>query len=260
MKKRQLLFPLVFLLGTVLIGALTVGLFLLSGGKAEPIPEPPTVPEEQEIQTEPPQEPVGVVIIDAGHGGEDGGAVGVTGLVEKDLNLDLAKRLAALLEQQGFEVIMTRTEDVLLYDRNTNYEGRKKVLDLAARQAIGDANPDAIFVSIHANTFSQPQYHGLQIWYGAGNPDGATLAEQIRRAVVDSLQPDNHRQSKQAGSNIYLLYHLNNPAVLVECGFLSNPTECRALGDAEYRDQLALALCQGIMAYYENDACEGRTQ
>ena len=258
MKKRQILFPLVFLLGTVLIGALTVGLFLLSGGKAEPIPQPPYVPEES--QTEEAREPEGVVIIDAGHGGEDGGAVGVTGLVEKDLNLDLARRLAALLEQQGFEVIMTRTEDVLLYDRNTNYEGRKKVLDLAARQAIGDANPDAIFVSIHANTFSQPQYHGLQIWYGAGSFGSAALAERIRCAVVDSLQPDNHRQSKQAGSNIYLLYHLNNPAVLVECGFLSNPAECKALEDEAYRDQLALALCRGIAAYYENDACEGRTQ
>lgn len=260
MKNRKLVIPFVFLLGTVLIGALTVGLFLLSGGKAEPIPGPPTVPGEQESGEEQPQEPVGVVIIDAGHGGEDGGAVGVSGLVEKDLNLDLAKRLAALLEQQGFEVIMTRTEDVLLYDRNSDYEGRKKVLDLAARQAIGDAHSDAVFVSIHANTFSQPQYHGLQIWYGAGNPGSAALAEQIRCAVVDSLQPDNHRQSKQAGSNIYLLYHLRNPAVLVECGFLSNPSECKALEDEAYRDRLAHALCQGIAAYYENDACEGRTQ
>ncbi|MBR5880589.1 MAG: N-acetylmuramoyl-L-alanine amidase [Clostridia bacterium] len=184
------------------------------------------------------------MIIDAGHGGEDGGAVGVTGLVEKDLNLDLAKRLAALLEERGYRVIMTRTEDVLLYDRNTDYHGRKKALDLAARQAVGDANPDAVFVSLHANTFSEAIYHGLQVWYSPNNPEAAVLAECIRACVTAQLQPENHRQSKPAGSNIYLLYHLGTPAVLVECGFLSNPTECRMLEDDAYRDALALALCQ----------------
>lgn len=251
MKKNLTLMPALFLLGTLLIGVLSIGLFLLSGGQAETIPAPP---EQTEQTTDPPAQVDGVVILDAGHGGEDGGAVGVTGLLEKELNLDLAKRVAALLEQHGVKVIMTRTEDVLLYDRNTNYEGRKKALDLAARQAIGDANPDAIFVSIHANTFSQSQYHGLQIWYGANHAGSATLAEQIRLEVVSTLQPDNHRQSKQGGSNIYLLYHLNNPAVLVECGFLSNPGECRSLEDESYRQALALALCRGILAYYESDA------
>ena len=193
------------------------------------------------------------VILDAGHGGEDGGAVGVTGLLEKELNLDLAKRLCTLLEAEGVRVIMTRTEDVLLYDRNTNYEGRKKVLDLAARQAIGDQYPEALFVSLHANTFSQSVYHGLQIWYSPNHESSAVLAECLRSEVVGNLQPDNHRQSKQAGSNIFLLYRLQQPAVLVECGFLSNPTECRALQEDAYRQQLADALCRGILAYYENE-------
>lgn len=229
---------------------LCIGLFFLSGGTMDKAP--PNMPQEQA----PPEteKPKYTVIIDAGHGGEDGGAVGVTGLVEKELNLDIAKRLAALLEADGYRVVMTRTEDVLLYDRNVDFQGRKKVLDLAARQAIGDAHADGVFISIHANTFSQSQYHGLQIWYGAKNAQSACLAEQIRSEVVRTLQPDNHRLSKQAGSNIYLMYHLQMPCVLVECGFLSNPTECAALEDAAYRQELALALYRGIVAYHKDDA------
>ena len=250
MSKQRVLFPLMFLFVSVLICFLAVGLFYLAGGSLAPQEAPPA---EQQGAPEQPAKPLRVVIIDAGHGGEDGGAVGVTGLVEKELNLDLAKRLCALLEARGVRVIMTRTEDVLLYDRGADYEGRKKTLDLAARQAIGDQNPDALFVSLHANTFSQGVYHGLQIWYSPNHAESALLAESIRSEVVRALQPDNHRQSKAAGSNIYLLYHLQQPAVLVECGFLSNPTECRALEDAAYREQLALALCHGILAYYESD-------
>ena len=194
------------------------------------------------------------VILDAGHGGEDGGAVGVTGLVEKDLNLDLAGRLCALLEADGVRVIMTRTEDVLLYDRGVDYQGRKKVLDLAARQAIGDAHPDAIFISLHANTFPEEIYHGLQVWYSPNSEQSVLLAKSIRDSVVGTLQPDNHRQSKQAGSNIFLLHKLQIPAVLVECGFLSNPAECNDLEDPAYRDRLAHALYKGLCAYYACDA------
>ena len=250
MKKRMIVLPLVFLLGSVLICLLTVGLFLLAGGS---LAQTPTQPDEQQSVPEAPSGKPRVVIIDAGHGGEDGGAVGVTGLVEKELNLDLAKRLCALLEAEGVQVIMTRTEDVLLYDRGADFQGRKKALDLAARQAIGDANPEAVFVSLHANTFPQEIYHGLQVWYSPNNPKSALLAEAIRGEVVATLQPDNHRQCKQAGSNIFLLYKLQIPAVLVECGFLSNPAECGALEDAAYRDQLAHALYAGIVAYYECD-------
>lgn len=249
MKKRHFLLPLVFLACSLLICCLTVGLFMLAESGVEQKPAPP----EQQTQPEPQKGPVRTVIIDAGHGGEDGGAIGVTGLVEKELNLDLAKRLCTLLEADGVRVIMTRTEDVLLYDRGADYEGRKKVLDLAARQAIGDANPEALFVSLHANTFPQQVYHGLQVWYSPNNPKSTALAEAIRCEVVSTLQPDNHRQSKQAGSNIFLLHKLQIPSVLVECGFLSNPAECSALEDPAYRDRLAYALYKGIIAYYEHD-------
>lgn len=234
---------------SLVLCALCAGMLLLGGG----LPEAERSAPEQETQPAPAQD-LRTVVIDAGHGGEDGGAIGVTGLVEKDLNLALALRLCALLKERGYRVIMTRTEDVLLYDRSADYQGRKKQLDLAARQAIGDAYPDALFISLHANAFSRPIYHGLQVWYSPNHASSAALAEHIRTAVTDTLQPDNHRQSKQAGSNIYLLYHLQTPAVLVECGFLSNPAECRMLEDEAYRSALALALCEGIVAYYEDDA------
>lgn len=244
MKAYGLRAATVFLISTLVIGAMIVGFFFLSGGELS-----------HDVDATPlPEQPVRVVIIDAGHGGEDGGAVGVTGLLEKDLNLDIAKKLESLLTKNGYSVIMTRTEDVLLYDRSAAYKGRKKALDLAARQAIGDQYPNAIFVSIHANAFSEQIYHGLQIWYSPNHASSARLAQEIRGAVVGSLQPENHRQSKAAGSNIYLLYHLKSPAVLVECGFLSNPAECRALEDETYRQELALALYRGIAAYYESDA------
>lgn len=251
MKKRMILLPLVFLLGSVMICFLAAGLFLLAGGSLESKPD---LPKEQETQPAPPARPPRTVIIDAGHGGEDGGAVGVTGLVEKDLNLDIAKRLCTLLEADGVRVIMTRTEDVLLYDRGADYQGRKKVLDLAARQAIGDAHPDAIFISLHANTFPEEVYHGLQVWYSPNSEQSVLLAKSIRDSVVGTLQPDNHRQSKQAGSNIFLLHKLQIPAVLVECGFLSNPAECNDLEDPAYRDRLAHALYKGLCAYYACDA------
>ncbi len=250
--KRAVLAALIFVGVSLVMCVLCAGVFFLSGGEMEQglptVPEQGTAPE--------PEQPKHTVILDAGHGGEDGGAVGVTGLVEKDLNLDLALRLAALLEARGYRVIMTRTEDVLLYDRGVDYQGRKKALDLAARQAVGDAHPEAVFISLHANTFSEAIYHGLQVWYSPNDPRAAVLAECIRAGVTASLQPENHRQSKPAGSNIYLLYHLQTPAVLVECGFLSNPAECHLLEDDAYRDALALALCEGIAAYYE---CEDET-
>ena len=250
MIKQRVLFVLVFLCVSVLVCLLAVGLFFLAGGELTGDAAPPT--EQESLPGQPPK-PLRTVILDAGHGGEDGGALGVTGLVEKELNLDLAKRLCALLEADGVRVIMTRTEDVLLYDRGVDFRGRKKVLDLAARQAIGDQNPDALFVSLHANTFSQSVYHGLQVWYSPNHDQSAVLAECIRSEVVSALQPDNHRQSKVAGSNIFLLDRLQQPAVLVECGFLSNPTECRALEDDAYRQELAYALYRGILAYYESD-------
>ncbi len=186
------------------------------------------------------------VILDAGHGGEDGGAVGEGGIYEKDLNLDITLRLEALLKQNGITVVCTRTEDILLYDRNVDFKGRKKLLDLAARLKISRETPNSIFVSIHQNSFSQAKYSGLQVYYSPNHPSSALLAQTIQSTVRNRLQPQNSRLIKAASSNIYLMDRITTPAVLVECGFLSNEQDRTALSDENYRAQLAEVLALAI--------------
>lgn len=187
------------------------------------------------------------VILDAGHGGEDGGAVSSSGIFEKDLNLAVAQKLKTLFEANGVNVIMTRETDTLLYDKNVDYKGRKKALDLAARLKIGESNPDSIFVSIHMNAYPLPQYHGLQVWYSLNHPQSLLLAKNIQKIVCETLQPQNERTVKPATSSIYLLHHLSTPSVLVECGFLSNDTEAERLKDPDYQSRLAVAIFLAIM-------------
>ena len=120
------------------------------------------------------------VVLDAGHGGEDGGAVSASGVFEKDLNLSIAKKLEKLLTSCGISVVMTRTEDVLLYDKTVDYHGRKKALDLAARRKITEETENAIFVSIHMNAFPASQYSGLQVWYSPNNSHSKILAQSVQ--------------------------------------------------------------------------------
>ncbi len=189
------------------------------------------------------------VVIDAGHGGEDGGAVGVDGSFEKDLNLNIAFLLRDMLESNGIRTVLTRDEDILLYDRNVDYHGRKKVLDLAARLKIGKETENSVFVSIHMNSFPQQQYSGLQVWYSPNDSRSAEIAENVRKNVVSLLQEQNTRKIKPASSNIFLLNRLESPAILIECGFISNPTECSLLNTQEYRKQLAFAIFASISEF-----------
>ncbi len=180
------------------------------------------------------------VVIDPGHGGEDGGCSGADGTTEKDVNLSLSLTLADILRMCGVDVTLTRTEDILLYDRNVDFKGRKKVLDLRARLDCAAAHPEADFISIHMNAFPEARWHGLQVWYSKNRAESLTLARSIQSAVETYLQPENERRIKPAGSNIFLLDRAVTPAVLIECGFLSNPEECAALSTSAYRKKLAL--------------------
>ncbi|MBQ9780540.1 MAG: N-acetylmuramoyl-L-alanine amidase [Clostridia bacterium] len=188
------------------------------------------------------------VVIDAGHGGEDGGAISANGLYEKDVNLAVAFALRDLLEMNGISVVMTRDEDVLLYDRNVDYRGRKKVLDLAARKTVADNCENCLFVSIHMNAFPQTQYSGTQVWYGTQNPLSESIAADIQKNAL-LLQPNNHRKIKAAGSSIYLLDNIRTPCVLVECGFLSNPEEAARLSDENYQQALAFMIFSSLSSY-----------
>ncbi len=191
------------------------------------------------------------VIIDAGHGGEDGGAIGVNGTLEKDINLAIALELEEMLRAAGIKTRLTRDTDTLLYDRNSDYHGHKKSQDMAARLAIAEEYERAVFISIHMNSFPQSKYKGLQVYYSPNSPLSAELAQMVQDIVATNLQPTNTRKIKQSDSNIYLLDKIQHPAILVECGFLSNPEECALLGDKQYRSKLCLVIYSAIVDYFD---------
>lgn len=186
-----------------------------------------------------------IIILDAGHGGEDGGAVGTNGVAEKDLNLSLTQGLAALLRLAGYTVVETRTEDKLLYSDGTK-KGHKKQGDLSNRLAFAEQYPSSVFVSIHMNTFPDQACEGVQVWYSQNNTASKELAQAVQSKVRSLLQPSNNRKIKAATSSIYILRHIQVPAVLIECGFLSTPAECERLCDPLYRQQLTLVLFAAI--------------
>ena len=187
-------------------------------------------------------------VIDPGHGGEDGGASNATGaVVEKTLNLAVAERIAAAAKLFGHDCILTRTDDRLLYDAYHDlpeYRGKKKTYDL--RNRLRMAENAALFVGIHMNKFPEPRYHGLQVWYSPNDPKSADYAAFVQSYVKSTLQPDNERAVKKATSSIYLLHRLRCPAILVECGFLSNETECAALATPAYQIALSAVLLAAI--------------
>lgn len=192
------------------------------------------------------------VIIDAGHGGDDGGAIGIDGTVEKDINLDIALKLEKLLKFYGFDVIMTRTEDIMTCDDGLDSLRKRKVSDIHNRFDVLEKNPDAVFISIHQNKFEDNSQHGTQVFYSGNNDESKLLAESIQNSIVSVLQPDNSRVVKKSGSGIYLLYHAKLPAVLVECGFISNPAEVKKLNDEKYRMKVAILIADGLIKYLMN--------
>ena len=194
-------------------------------------------------------EPFGTVIIDAGHGGMDGGATSDSGTLEKELNFEISLLLRDVLQASGVQVILTRDCDEML-DCNAK-GGSRKTRDLRARVEIAEANPDALFVSIHMNKFPSASVSGVQLYYSPNNPESEVLAQMIQSSVKSLLQPDNNRPLKAADSKIYVLHRTKNPAVLVECGFLSNYEEEQLLLDNVYRHKLTLTIAASIIEYLQ---------
>ncbi len=184
------------------------------------------------------------IVIDAGHGGEDGGAQ-ANGLLEKDINLDIALRLRDMLTAAGCNVVMTRDSDISLGKGNTVRE--RKVDDLKSRTKIINSDSSNILVSIHQNKFEQSKYSGTQIFCSKNDPASLQLGESIRRSVTGLLQNDNKRELKTDDGTVYILSHATVPAVIVECGFLSNEQEAKMLADEEYRSKMAFAIMCGIL-------------
>lgn len=192
----------------------------------------------------------GIVLIDPGHGGFDGGAVAEDGTTEKHLNLAISLCLHDLLYVCGVPVEMTRTTDMGLEEDASASIRDKKVSDMRKRLTL--YNEASMVISIHQNHFSVPKYSGTQVFYSANHPDGAVLAENIRQSVVDWVQPQNKRELKKATDGIYLLYHTTTPTVLVECGFLSNPEEREKLKTPAYQQQLAFAIMAGYWGFQKH--------
>jgi N-acetylmuramoyl-L-alanine amidase len=191
-----------------------------------------------------------VVIIDAGHGGEDGGAVSATGISEADINLAIALDLQELLEQTGITVILTRSTDEAIYDTDKSGSIKeKKVSDLKNRVKIGNESSADLFVSIHLNKISQTQYDGWQTFYKENDEKGKNIAELIQENLNSTISLENKRLPKTI-ENIYLVENVTIPITIVECGFLSNQQELSLLITKEYQQKLAWGIYSGIIEWF----------
>lgn len=191
-----------------------------------------------------------IVIIDAGHGGFDGGAVSDDGTVEKDINLSIALYLQEYLAIFNIKTIMIRETDCSVEDNGLNTIRQKKSSDLHNRMKIMEETDNAIFVSIHQNKFPDGKYSGTQVFYSPKTKDESqVLAQTIQDYIVNTLQKDNKRQIKECGTSVFLMYNAVKPAVLVECGFLSNYEETQRLKSSEYQKKIAFCIAMGIQNY-----------
>lgn len=200
------------------------------------------------------QEQRPVIVLDPGHGGVDPGAIGTNGAEEKDINLSIALCLRDILTANGWEVIMTRDEDIAINDPQYKKISQVKTSDLKKRLQIFEEHPEAIAITIHQNHFTQERYNGAQMFYGRKNPESQLIAEAIQTAFRENLQPENSRAIKRSTSDVYILHNATVPAVLVECGFLSNASECALLCDEEYQQKTAFTIYCGLLEYCRQKA------
>lgn len=181
------------------------------------------------------------LILDAGHGGEDGGAVSLTGVPESGINLSITLKVDQLLGFYGISPILLRETDISLHNAEADTLRKKKVSDLRNRVAAIEATENAVVLSIHQNTFSNPAYHGAQTFYRAGEESKA-LATLMQDTLREGADPANRRTPAKIPDSVYLMKHITCPAVLVECGFLSNPAEEAKLREDDYQTQLAVCM------------------
>lgn len=191
-----------------------------------------------------------VIVLDAGHGGMDSGAVGIHGEYEKDINLAIVMDLKQLLEFSGFNVVLTRDSDVSIHDKDVTGTRNQKVSDMENRLNIIKSYSDCIFISIHQNKFTDSKYFGAQMFYNNNNPNNQLLA-QLMQDCFGVLQPENDRQIKLTGDELYLFKTTMTPSVLIECGFLSNENDANNLSDSEYQKRVAFTIYGGLVKYLQ---------
>ncbi len=189
-----------------------------------------------------------VIIVDPGHGGADGGGVGINGVVEKDINLNISEYLGSLLNLSGYEVVFTRTEDISIYDDGIEGLRNQKISDMENRLEIIEKYPDSIFFSIHQNQYTDKAYFGAQMFYTTNNSGNFRLATIMQEKFAE-LQPGNDRDVKLIDNGLYLFKNTKQPALLIECGFLSNPNDAANLKNPEYQKKVAFTIYRGLTEY-----------
>lgn len=185
------------------------------------------------------------IVLDAGHGGDDPGKIGINGSREKDINLAITLRVKEYLEANDIRVVLTREDESGLYDPDAS---NKKVQDMKQRIAIIEKTQPLAAVSIHQNSYTEEYVNGAQVFYYKDSKGGETLAALLQESLRARLNPENHRQMK-ANDSYYLLKKTQIPTVIVECGFLSNSKEAELLSSEEYQDKVAWAVFMGIMQF-----------
>lgn len=191
-----------------------------------------------------------VIVIDPGHGGIDGGAKSENGVIEKDINLSISLKTKAALENKGYKVIMTRSEDVGLYTDGKKVR-EKKIEDLGNRVKMKKDNKCDAFISIHQNMFPQKNCKGAQVW-SANNEPSQKLGRIIQQKFKEEVDQNNKREAKVAKKEYKILNDgYKGASVIVECGFLSNPEECELLGKEDYQNKIANTLANAIDEYFK---------
>lgn len=181
------------------------------------------------------------LVLDAGHGGEDGGAVSGNGIPESGINLDIVLRLDQIMGLYGVAPVLTRDGDYAIYTDGAKTLREKKVSDIRNRVALIERQPGATLISIHQNSYPNPKYSGAQVFFSAA-AESRTLGEHIQQGVAAALDPGNQRVATRIPDTVYLMNHITCRAVLVECGFLTNPQEEQLLRDPNYQTKLAAAV------------------
>lgn len=190
-----------------------------------------------------------VIVLDAGHGGMDGGCSSVNGVPEKGINLQILLCLRAMLQVEGYTVVVTRDSDCSIYDDGVEGIANQKSSDMDNRLALFNQYDNAVCLSIHQNQFTDSAYSGAQMFYANTNRENSVLAQTMQDAFVALLQPENTREIKQCGKELFLCYFSENPTIMAECGFLSNPEEAALLESEEYQQKVAFTLYDGLNQY-----------
>jgi len=226
----------IVLLASLLIAVVAIGIFQMSL-------------KEESIETVALPVSNKVIVLDAGHGNPDGGAVSKNGISEADINLKIVLKLQNLLEQSGATVILTRSDENGIYDVDKTKLKNQKISDIKNRVKIGNSSSANIFVSIHLNKIPQSQYSGWQTFFKNGSEQGEKLATSIQENLNKTIEKENNRVPMKL-DNVYIVKNVEIPLTIVECGFLSNEEEERKLQEDDYQNKLAWGIYNGIINYF----------